>query len=171
MNTIYSIPKHLDRKSSRSLFSFDDEVCLAGMAHGYRTTLSPIWIRRIPSGSSIVTRSNQNLSFLEIFFNTNTSPMGFFLHQRDSFSSRFAKKRWADRCTRRSPLNHRLSCSQVHSYYTEYQYDLYEKSKKIASIALANGQKLSVSTVAYSNSDTLFVSVRRRAMVLDCTHF
>jgi hypothetical protein len=49
--------------------------------------------------------------------------------------------------------------NQIRPYYTEYQYDIYdEKSKIIASITLADGQKIPLSAVLYSHSDNLFVS-------------
>ena len=155
---------------SRSRMIMSKETCLVGMAHGYRTSISPTWMWTIPFGSFIVSRSNHNSSFPEMFFNKNTSPMEFSPHQRDFSSYRFAKKRWEPRCSHRSSLNQRLSCQQVHPYYTEYQYDLYEKSEKIASIALANGQKLPVSTIVYSNSDSLFVSVHYLTVGIDFDH-
>lgn len=46
---------------------------------------------------------------------------------------------------------------KVHQYYTEYQYDLYEKSRKIASIGLPDGRIVPLSAVLYSNSDNYFV--------------
>ncbi|CAF0954267.1 unnamed protein product [Adineta steineri] len=46
-----------------------------------------------------------------------------------------------------------------HQYYTDYQYDLYEKSKKIVSIALPDGQAAPLSAVLYSNSDNFFAFI------------
>ncbi|CAF1150393.1 unnamed protein product [Adineta steineri] len=45
---------------------------------------------------------------------------------------------------------------KIRPYYTEYQYDIYEKTKLIASIISTDNQKLAVSTVVYSHSDNLF---------------
>ncbi|CAF2409910.1 unnamed protein product [Rotaria sp. Silwood2] len=44
-------------------------------------------------------------------------------------------------------------------YYTEYQYELYEKSKIIAPITFSNDQKISLSAVLYSHSDHLFAFI------------
>lgn len=44
-------------------------------------------------------------------------------------------------------------------FYTEHQYDLYEKSKKIASITLSDGHIISLAALSYSHSDNYFVRV------------
>ncbi|CAF3961534.1 unnamed protein product, partial [Rotaria sp. Silwood2] len=46
-----------------------------------------------------------------------------------------------------------------HRYYTEYYYVLFEKSKKIAPIGLADGQLVPLSAVLYSNSDNYFAFI------------
>ncbi|CAF3436510.1 unnamed protein product [Rotaria socialis] len=43
-----------------------------------------------------------------------------------------------------------------HRYYSEHQYVLYEKSKKIAPIGLPDGQFVPLAAVLYSNSDNYF---------------
>ncbi|CAF3772111.1 unnamed protein product, partial [Rotaria magnacalcarata] len=46
-----------------------------------------------------------------------------------------------------------------HRYYTEHQYVLYEKSKKIAPIGLPDGQIAPLAAVLYSNSDNYFTFI------------
>lgn len=48
---------------------------------------------------------------------------------------------------------------KMHRFYTEYEFDLYEKVKKIASIGLPNGQVVPISAVLYSNTDNYFAFV------------
>ncbi|CAF0987125.1 unnamed protein product [Rotaria sp. Silwood1] len=48
---------------------------------------------------------------------------------------------------------------KIRPYYTEYQYELYEKSKKIAPITFSDDQKISLSSVLYSHSDHLFAFI------------
>ncbi|CAF1283981.1 unnamed protein product [Adineta ricciae] len=48
---------------------------------------------------------------------------------------------------------------KISSYYTNYQYDIYEKSRMIASIALVNETKRTVSAIVYSHSDHLFAFI------------
>ncbi|UJR20892.1 hypothetical protein I4U23_024001 [Adineta vaga] len=45
------------------------------------------------------------------------------------------------------------------SYYTEFQYDIYEKSKIIASILMTNNVRRPLSAVLYSHSDNLFAFI------------
>ncbi|CAF1087184.1 unnamed protein product [Rotaria sordida] len=48
---------------------------------------------------------------------------------------------------------------KIRPYYTEYQYELYEKSKIIAPITYPDDQKISLSAVLYSHSDHLFAFI------------
>lgn len=51
---------------------------------------------------------------------------------------------------------------QSRRFYTEYQYDLYERSKKIASISLPSGDVIPLAALSYSHSDNYFVRLRRK---------
>ncbi|CAM4778334.1 unnamed protein product [Rotaria magnacalcarata] len=48
---------------------------------------------------------------------------------------------------------------KIRPYYTDYQYDLYEKSRMIAPISFSDEQKISLSAILYSHSDHLFAFI------------
>ncbi|CAF1639034.1 unnamed protein product [Adineta ricciae] len=53
-----------------------------------------------------------------------------------------------------------INKDKVHRYYTDYYYDLYENSRKIASIAVWDKKVWPLSAVLYSNSDSYFAFIQ-----------